>query len=148
MKIFLSGLESSEKTIIDEFISKQEKIPFILTSYYYVRKKDELINKMINISDNLIIDSGAHSFQFGKKVDWEEYTKEYAKWIKKIDCNKIVGYFEMDVDNIIGYENVLKLRKILESVSNKIIPVWHPNRGIDEFKKMCQEYSGKVIAIG
>lgn len=148
MKIFLSGLESSEKNIIDDYLQKNKKIPFILTSYYYVRKKDNLLNKMINVSDNVIVDSGAHSFQFGKKVNWEEYTKEYAQWIKENDCNKIVGYFEMDIDNIIGYEDVLKLRKILESVSDKIIPVWHPNRGIAEFKKMCKDYKNKVIAIG
>lgn len=53
----------------------------------------------------------------------------------------------MDVDNIIGYKNVLELRKILESVSDKIIPVWHKNRGIDEFKKMCQQYEGRIIAV-
>ena len=53
----------------------------------------------------------------------------------------------MDVDNIIGYDKVLELRKILESASNKIIPVWHKNRGIEEYKKMCQDYAGKIIAI-
>lgn len=147
MKIFLSGLESSEKNIIDDFTSRKEKIPFILTSYYYARKKENLINKMLKASDNLVIDSGAHSFQKGKKVDWEQYTKEYAEWIKAIDCDKIVGYFEMDVDNIIGYGKVLELRKILENVSNKIIPVWHKNRGIEEFKKMCKDYKGKVVAV-
>ena len=40
-----------------------------------------------------------------------------------------------------------QLRKILQSVSNKIIPVWHKNRGIDEYEKMCSEFAGKVIAI-
>ena len=59
----------------------------------------------------------------------------------------MIGYFEMDVDNIIGYEKVLELRKILESVSDKIIPVWHKNRGIEDFKKMCKQYSGKIIAV-
>ena len=53
----------------------------------------------------------------------------------------------MDVDNIIGYDKVLELRKMLESVSNKIIPVWHKNRGIEEFKKMCHDYQNRVIAI-
>ena len=94
-----------------------------------------------------MIDSGAHSFQKGKKVDWIKYTYEYADFIKKFDTPNVVGYFEMDVDNIIGYDKVLELRKILESVSDKIIPVWHKNRGIEEFKKMCQEYAGKIIAI-
>lgn len=53
----------------------------------------------------------------------------------------------MDVDNIIGYDKVLELRKLLEQVSNKIIPVWHKNRGIEEYKKMCRDYAGKVVAI-
>jgi hypothetical protein len=147
MKVFLSGLESSENNIIDYYISNKKNIPYILASYYYIRKKENLIDKMLIVSDNLIIDSGAHSFQKGKEVDWELYTKEYSNWIKKNDCDKVVGYFEMDVDNIIGYDKVLELRKILESVSNKIIPVWHKNRGIDEYKKMCKNYAGKVVAI-
>lgn len=98
-------------------------------------------------SEEILIDSGAHSFQKGKKVNWDDYTKEYAEFIKRFDRSNVIGYFEMDVDNIIGYDKVLELRKILESVSNKIIPVWHKNRGIDEFKKMCQDYAGKIIAI-
>ena len=53
----------------------------------------------------------------------------------------------MDVDNIIGYEKVLELRKILENVSDKIIPVWHYNRGIDDYIQMCKDYAGKIVAI-
>lgn len=94
-----------------------------------------------------MIDSGAHSFQFGAKVDFEQYTREYAEFIKKFDKPNVVGYFEMDVDNVIGYDKVLELRKILEEVSDKIIPVWHPNRGIEDFKQMCKKYEGKVISI-
>lgn len=96
----------------------------------------------------MLIDSGAHSFQKGKKVNWDEYTQRYADWIKKHDNPKIVGYFEMDVDNIIGYEKVKELRRVLEKVSDKIIPVWHKNRGLAEYEKMCQDYAGKIIAIG
>lgn len=143
MKVFLSGLEASgEFEDINRRIAKYQNI---LCSFYYL--KQDVFEKIKAKSDLMIIDSGAHSFQKGKKVDWVEYTKKYAKWIKENDCEKIVGYFEMDVDNILGYQKVLELRKILESVSNKIIPVWHKNRGISEFKKMCEEYSGRVVAI-
>ena len=45
MKIFLSGLESSEKNIIDNMIKNNEKIDYILSSYYYIRKKPFLLDK-------------------------------------------------------------------------------------------------------
>lgn len=143
MKVFLSGLEAS-----GEFFEINRMIPrykYILCSFYYL--KQDIFEMILNKSDLMIIDSGAHSFQKGKKVDWVEYTKRYAQWIKENDCEKIVGYFEMDVDNVIGYEKVLELRKILESVSDKIIPVWHKNRGVEDFKKMCRDYSGRVVAV-
>lgn len=151
MKVFLSSIEngkSNNKESYQYFIEKGIKMKWNLMSYYYIRtKKYNLAIDVRNNSEEILIDSGAHSFQKGKKVDWLEYTKEYAEFIKKFDNKKVIGYFEMDVDNIIGYEEVLKLRKILENVSKKIIPVWHKNRGIENYKQMCKEYSGKIIAI-
>lgn len=145
MKVFLSALEASPEFYdIDKNIMKYN---YNLMSFYYLRNKKEIAEIIKQKSKLVIIDSGAHSFQKGKKVDWVEYTKQYAEFIKNFDDNKVVGYFEMDVDNIIGYEKVLELRKILENASNKIIPVWHKNRGIEEYKKMCQDYAGKIIAI-
>lgn len=119
-------------------------------SYYYLRADEHYAEMIRDNSRLVIIDSGAHSFQKGKKVKWEEYTKEYAAFIRRFDRPNVVGYFEMDVDNIIGYDNVLNLRKILENESGhpeKIIPVWHKNRGIDDFKIMCDSHSGGVVAI-
>ena len=144
MKIFLSALEASPEFYkTDEGINKYK---YNLMSFFYI--KDTKISERIrDKSELIIIDSGAHSFQKGTKVDWIEYTKKYAEFIKQFDRPNVVGYFEMDVDNIIGYEKVLELRKILEDVSDKIIPVWHKNRGIEEYKKMCRDYAGKVIAI-
>ena len=126
---------------------RSAKMKYNLMSYYYIRKQKDLAELVRNNSKEILIDSGAHSFQKGTKVDWIEYTKQYAEFIKDFDKPNVIGYFEMDIDNIIGYDKVLELRKILEKVSNKIIPVWHKNRGIDEFKKMCKDYSGKIIAI-
>lgn len=153
MKIFLSALENgstcynSKKSLAQFLLENNIRFRYNLMSYFYIKNKMELAELIRNNSEEILIDSGAHSFQKGKKVDWVEYTKQYAEFIKRFDRPNVVGYFEMDVDNIIGYDKVLELRKILESVSDKIIPVWHKNRGIAEFKKMCQDYSGKVIAI-
>lgn len=152
MKVFLSSLEhgmcvGSKKPVAKYIVQKGIKMNYNLMSFFYIRRKIERAEFIRDNSKEILIDSGAHSFQKGKKVNWVEYTKEYAEFIKKFDRPNVIGYFEMDVDNIIGYDKVLELRKILESVSDKIIPVWHKNRGISEFKKMCKDYSGKVIAI-
>jgi len=141
MKIFLSALESHGLNICNNL----GQLKWNLMSFYYL--KQPVFERVLQQSELMLIDSGAHSFQKGKKVDWVEYTKKYAAWIKENDCPKILGYFEMDVDNAIGYERVLYLRSILEAASDKIIPVWHKNRGIDEYKKMCQQYAGKIVAI-
>ena len=142
MKIFLSAIEGQKN--IPNIIGKMK---YNLMSYYAIRKNTANAENIRDRSEEILIDSGAHSFQKGKKVDWVSYTYEYADFIKKFDRSNVIGYFEMDVDNIIGYDKVLELRKILEDVSDKIIPVWHKNRGIEDFKKMCQDYSGKIIAI-
>lgn len=142
MKIFLSALENGNNEKILE-----RKLLWNLMSFYYIKGKRKLAEEIRDKSELIMIDSGAHSFQKGTKVNWEEYTRQYAQFIKEFDRPNVVGYFEMDVDNIIGYDKVLELRAILESVSDKIIPVWHKNRGLDEYKKMCKDYAGKVVAI-
>lgn len=157
MKIFLSAIEGGSSCRDDgqymfiDYILKERpniKMKWNLVSYYYIRKAPKTFKKIIDNSEQILIDSGAHTFQFGTHVDWEQYTKEYAEFIKQNDCDKILGYFEMDVENIIGMKKVLELRKILEEVTDKIIPVWHPDRGIEDYEKMCKQYSGKIIAIG
>lgn len=147
MKIFLSAVEN--QNIVQTLVKEGIKMKYNLMSFFYIRasKKSELAKFVRDNSEEVLIDSGAHSFQKGVKVDWVEYTKQYAQFIKEFDRPNVVGYFEMDVDNIIGYDKVLELRKILENVSDKIIPVWHKNRGIQDFKDMCKKYAGKVIAI-
>lgn len=158
MKIFLSALEDGAECkrkdkgrclpLVDFFLQNQLKFKFNLMSFYYLQKKQlEIGIRIRDNSEEILIDSGAHSFQKGKKVNWVEYTEKYAEFIKNFDRPNVIGYFEMDVDNIIGYDKVLELRKILENVSDKIIPVWHKNRGIEDYKKMCQQYRNKIIAI-
>lgn len=148
MKLFLSAIEGSEKQIIDRCIAEKVNLKYVLFSYYYLRKKPELLHKFKLIADEILVDSGAHSLQYGIKIDYVQYTKEYAQWIIENDCDQIIGYFEMDVDNIIGYDKVLELRKILEAACpSKIIPVWHRNRGVKDFVQMCKDYSGRIVAI-
>lgn len=145
MRVCLATLETSGQ-LLDKM--KENELNHGLTSYYYLQGQKQLDLILSKINKSLLIDSGAHSFQHGKKVDFLAYTKEYAEFIKNnTDNPKIEGFFEMDVDNVIGYDKVLEYRKILEEVSDKIIPVWHRNRGVNDFIEMCKKYTGRKIAI-
>ena len=115
----------------------------ILESFFYI---DEVITKNIPYFKNFLLDSGAFTFFTSgtKNVDWNEYVERYAAYINE---NKIDLFFELDIDKVIGFDNVLKLRKKLESLTGKqCIPVWHKSRGKENFIKICQEYP--YVAIG
>ena len=115
----------------------------ILESFFYV---DEVITKNIPHFKNFMLDSGAFTFFTSgtKNVDWNEYVERYAAYINE---NKIDLFFELDIDKVIGFDNVLKLRKKLESLTDKqCIPVWHKSRGKENFIEMSREYP--YVAIG
>ena len=115
----------------------------ILESFYYADKWTE---KMLPFFGEFLLDSGAFTFMSNNKgvVNWKEYIDRYASFINR---NNIKYFFELDVDSIVGYEKVKEFRRILEQkTGKKCIPVWHKTRGIEEFKKMCDEYS--YVAIG
>ena len=68
----------------------------------------------------------------------------YANYVKTLG---IKNYFELDIDCVVGYDEVLKLRKVIENIVGwQSIPVWHPNRGLEDFTKTCKDY--KYIALG
>lgn len=141
MKIYLSALEN--KYLVDKYF---DHYYYMLFSFFTLNQ--QFFDIVKNKCESILIDSGAHTFQrSNKNVDWDRYTHKYAEWIKANDRENIVGYFEMDVDRKIGYQKVLSLRKVLERVSDKIIPVWHKNRSIEDYKSMCRDYAGKWIAI-
>lgn len=152
MRIFLSGLESAaSQPIIKKYEQTGKRIAFGLMSYYYIQHNSdgyELFKRVMNVCDYVLIDSGAHTFQLKDTgTNYEEYTQQYANFIRKVDCDKILGFFEMDVDKEIGYKRVYAMRKQLEKASPKIIPVWHKGRGIEEFKRMCKETPSEIVAI-
>lgn len=119
------------------FTDQYFKDAYILQSYYYA---DEFTEKYIipNVKD-FLLDSGAFTFMMNSKnVNWDEYIERYADFINR---NKVDKFFELDIDSVTGYEKVLQYRKRLESLTGKqCIPVWHSTRGIDDFKRCCDEY--------
>lgn len=148
MKIYLAGVApwrsggGYDKTI-------KEYRPYILESFYYADADTE---RLLPYFGDFLLDSGAFTFMGGfsftknenKTVKWEEYCERYADFINR---NKVDKFFELDIDSVEGYEKVKEYRKLIERLTGKqVIPVWHSTRGIDEFKKMCDEYP--YVALG
>lgn len=119
---------------------------YILESFAAGEKKCVMAQNTVE-NNNFLLDSGAFTFMNGKnisKIKMEEFVERYIEHIKK---HKIKHYFEMDVDSIFGYEQVKIWRnKIEKAVGIQSIPVWHKTRGIDDFKRLVDEYS--YISIG
>lgn len=117
----------------------------ILESYYYLRNNKEF-PRLIQSVENFLLDSGAFTFLMQNKteVDWEKYVEEYADFINKYD---IKLFFELDIDSIVGLQEVERLRDKLEELTGKkSIPVWHKKRGKEYFIQMCQNYP--YVALG
>lgn len=93
-----------------------------------------------------MLDSGTFAFmRSGKdKENFDEYLTRYINFINKHD---IKYFFELDVDSVVGFEEVKRLRTRLEKeTGKKCIPVWHRSRGKEEFIQMCQEYD--YVSLG
>lgn len=142
MEIFLSAVEHI--LFKQEFIDliKKER-PSILISFVYINGRK--FEKICNHCNDILLDSGTFSFlRRGMKKDPYKYIEKYAAFINKYDIKK---FFELDIDSIVGYKEVLQLRRELETLTNKrCIPVWHRSRGKDNFLKMCDEYD--YVSIG
>lgn len=136
MKVFLAGTNCCK-------LVRQNSI-YCLDSFVEINPKNPSDHRLF---EDYLLDSGAFTFMFSKKdhkVDWNEYIDRYAAYVKQ---NGIKNYFELDIDSIVGYDNVLKLRSKLEQkVGWQCIPVWHYSRGKEEFSKMCESH--KYVAIG
>lgn len=143
MHIYLAGQAPwKEEGLYDNAI--KEHRPYILESFYYA---DEVTEKLIPYFGDFLLDSGAFTFMSNKKkgnINWKDYIDKYIAFINR---NNVKHFFELDIDCIVGYDNVKKIRQYIEERTGKqCIPVWHKSRGKEEFIKMCEEY--KYVAIG
>ena len=123
MKLYLVNGES----IITESMVDTE---YLLQTFFSMGKNEiDLMNRFIDRRgvDNFILDSGAFSLFNGvKKLTYQtlkKYIDEYCEFIIKY---KITQFLEMDIDVIIGYEQVIKINKYIENkVGVKPIYVHH-----------------------
>ena len=143
LKIFLAGA-NYHAFCLQNYLEKASNnlCPYTLESFFYM--KDDL-KRLIPFMSDFLLDSGAFTFMTqDKNVNFDEYLERYADFIKANDIHK---FFELDIDSVVGYEKVKKYRLRLEELTERpCIPVWHRSRGIDEFYRMCDEYS--YVAVG
>lgn len=142
MKVFLAEAGSIWKGYMPE--PQNYKGVYLLQSFFYADGFSEKV--LIPQSGDFLLDSGAFTFMQSSKshCNWDKYIEKYAEFINR---NKIKKYFELDIDSVVGYEKVKEYRKRLEDLTGvPSIPVWHNNRGKEEFVKMCEEYP--YVAIG
>jgi len=138
VKVYLAGFKT-----IELYWDKPTNEIFILSSFMEHKGR---VGKYVK-QENHILDSGAFSYLNGRnidKVDWNNYIEEYANFINKYDIDL---YFELDIDPIVGLNEVERLRNKLEKLTNKqSIPVWHKSRGLEYWVKMVKDYD--YVAIG
>jgi hypothetical protein len=141
MKIYLAGEVYGEK-VFEHFNYNFNR----LDSFFYV-KNSEVYQSLIPKYNRYILDSGAFTFIMSKtkkKIDIDVFTDEYIEFILK---NKIKLFFEMDVDKVYGYEKVKQLRNKIEAKTGmRSIPVFHMNRGLEDFIAMCKDY--EYVSLG
>lgn len=138
MKLCFAGTNAKKS----RFTNRLKELRFVLESYYYIQPWQA---EQIKDIEHFMLDSGAFTFLNSKRsVDIEHYADEYIKFIKQYN---IEHFFELDIDSVVGYEEVKKIRRKIERKTKKrCIPVWHKSRGIQDFKDMCKKYN--YVAIG
>lgn len=142
MKIFLAGAEA-----VDRLICRGRKIDYGLTSFMnYSQLNWERVNANFN---EILVDSGAFSFLNGKEgFAFEKYVCKYIDFVKvKTSQSNILGFFEMDVGRVLGEDVAMDIRRDLNKVSDKIIPVWHPHQHLEGYYNMLEQYKGRRVSI-
>lgn len=145
MRIYFAGVPGH--------LSYEEEIEygviFRLQSFVY-DKKGEFAELHDQYKDTML-DSGAFTYAYGtakksskNNLDWKSYVDAYIEYINTYKMEK---FFELDIDSIIGLENVRRITKYIErKTGRQSIPVWHLSRGKQDFINMCKEYS--QVSIG
>ena len=147
MNIYLATILAGMRPENVQTLVEVGKSKYLLNTFFEGERACEKVLKIAGSPDCFLLDSGAFSFMSGAECSEniiEGYAERYADFIIQ---HKITQYFEIDVDTIFGLPFAERIRHKLESKTGvQSIPVWHKNRGVEYWKRMCDEY--KYIAIG
>lgn len=139
MKVYIAISDIGYKRNGDyDNILTQNK-PYILESFFYVKEQHSWMERLLPMTNEFLLDSGAFSF-FGKSeknMDWKKYVSEYCQFINKYQINNFV---ELDIEKITSMQEVEYLRKLIQDKTGKNpIQVWRPSRGLEYWRKMITE---------
>ena len=150
MKVYLAALNGQQ----DHIDSDPECCPpYVMESMKSIENWE--IDYARDGEFELMVDSGAFTYLTNPKqrqkakagaIDWEEYAERYAEFVR--DAGSAITHFvELDLDGIIPYSQVRKLRSTIERIAGRqCVPAWHPSRGKEEFLSMCDKYD--YVSIG
>jgi len=142
MEIYLAGCEAGDKPL--NTVIGEDRIENGFISYYYMRtrKSKKSIQFYREHIQNIIIDSGAHSF-FGEQDQFEtasvvkrsiktkvspaDYMNQYFEWLD-LNRNSFEYFVELDIGEIVGQETVERWRLGLKErgLMDQAITVYHP----------------------
>jgi hypothetical protein len=137
MKLYLVNGTSILSTPLDT--------DYLLQTFFELRHSKRIEGEVEDFirrrgSDNFILDSGAFSLFNGKKLTYnglKKYIDNYCDYIIKYNITQFV---EMDIDSVIGYDEVKKINKYIEGrVGRKPMYVYHLSRGVDDLERACKE---------
>ena len=106
MRVYLAAISTGQNWhALKGSDGEWKKIPYVLES---VRYFEPHLFEIIDL-DTFMLDSGAFTFMTSskKKVDFDEYLSKYIEFISKHD---IKLFFELDIDSVVGYEQVSQYR--------------------------------------
>lgn len=146
MRIFLAATGIGMSKELRQKTIEECKPCYILETFFNGEKKCLEAMKVVG-NDNFLLDSGAFSYMNGTKITLEQMERYVQKYIAFVKCYQIKRYFQIDVDPIFGLEKVEEWTgKMEKEIGYPCIPVWHKERGVAYWKRMCKNY--KYIAVG
>lgn len=147
MRLYLAATFSPIPTEKRNLLIKETKPLYILETFYAGTKYCNQALSDVGV-DNFLLDSGAFTFMNShKNVSLNELQTYIEAYIAYINENNIKYFFELDIDVIVGYKKVKEIRDYIEQKTGKrSIPVWHLNRGLEDYIETCKKYN--YIAIG
>lgn len=164
MLIYLAWCED----LVKLNVVRQWNMRSIFFSYYWLKWKTPLFTHKALMTakkycDNVIIDSGAHSFFSEQAEAWlsvsvhkkktktkwtpQQYFNWYLRWIK--NYRKYFNHFvELDIWEIVWQDVVEKWRKDLAPYMKQCITVYHPNvMNWDKYIEMLETSESWYIAL-